>query len=311
MQNNGIIKLDQTLRELIEGGGFNGARKQICLKVGITQSALSQYMHGQAQPSLDRLVALARFFNVSLDYLVFGSQERLSSMPPDHGPVVRYIDYALASIQEKADEHNELIARISQALMKQISDVAKQVVVTMPRQTAGMLVDDEILILEEYNIETWLVSMNLQYDVIVSEETQEAAAGRFFSVVVRNLMRGRKYLFLLPGDVQDWRIHAESYREMLLKHCNNDYSVVNNCKFRVTQSPLMAGMALCKLDVAALVKEEPILFEHIRDSVDHDGWFGYTIPPSPHLRADAVMDIFHLEHAKKGYESMWKKADTI
>src|SRR5205807_1207777 len=107
----------------------------------------------------------------------------------------------------------------------------KEIISTIPRQTAGMLVDDEILILEEYNIETLLVSMNLHYDVIVSGEAQEAAAGRFFSVVVRNLMRGRKYHFLLPADVQNWKRHADSYREMLLKHCNNDHTILNNCKF--------------------------------------------------------------------------------
>src|SRR5579863_5608165 len=60
------IKLSETLTLLVNKSSYS--RHEICAALSISPSALSQYLHGIAVPSLPKLVELARFFNVSLGY---------------------------------------------------------------------------------------------------------------------------------------------------------------------------------------------------------------------------------------------------
>lgn len=43
---------------------------QVATTLGLSQSAISKYEHGIKEPSKGALVALAKYYDVSLDYLV-------------------------------------------------------------------------------------------------------------------------------------------------------------------------------------------------------------------------------------------------
>ena len=60
------------LRQLRDKKGIE--QKDIAEYLGVTTSAYGHYEKGRREPSLDVLVKLAAFFNVSLDYLVTGKQ---------------------------------------------------------------------------------------------------------------------------------------------------------------------------------------------------------------------------------------------
>ena len=47
----------------------------LCEAVGITKSAISRFEHGKDNPSCNTLIALADYFDVSLDYLVGRSDD--------------------------------------------------------------------------------------------------------------------------------------------------------------------------------------------------------------------------------------------
>jgi transcriptional regulator with XRE-family HTH domain len=309
------IKLHETLMTLINEGGFSGTRKQICSAVGISASALSQFARGQARPSLETLVRLAQFFDVSLDYLVFGVHERRQAPAADHGPLARYIDVTLANLQNKSDERTALVARIARALAEQIDSTAERLAAKNGSH-AGLLADEETMVLEGYSVQTWILSMNLQYDIIQPEgedqtgENAEAAAGRFLPIVVSNLSRGGRYRFLLPAALRDWRSVVRSYRTILTRECTNSRLVVNNCGFRTTSSPLIAGCGLYQLDLPRMSRENPVLLEQIRHVI-RDGWIGYVIPPSQELRADALLDAGHLENARRTFADMWRRGQRI
>ena len=66
------VKLGEMLERLIEQGGYSRNRKRILTKLGISGAALSQYVRQQTWPSFSKLLAIADFFGVSLDYLVYG-----------------------------------------------------------------------------------------------------------------------------------------------------------------------------------------------------------------------------------------------
>src|SRR5688572_19444005 len=151
--NEDTIKLHETLTALLKEGGFSGTRKQVCSAVGISASALSQFTRGQANPSLETLVRLARFFEVSLDYLVLGVHGRAQAPAADHGPLARYIDVALANLQTKSDERTALMGRIARALAEQIDSTAERLAAGKGTY-AGLLKDEETMLLEGYSAET-------------------------------------------------------------------------------------------------------------------------------------------------------------
>ena len=45
-------------------------QKQLADIIGVQEVSFQRYEYGTARPSLDKLIALADYFNVSLDYLV-------------------------------------------------------------------------------------------------------------------------------------------------------------------------------------------------------------------------------------------------
>jgi transcriptional regulator with XRE-family HTH domain len=333
------IKLHEILTRLLTEGGFSGTRKQVCAAVGISPSALSQMARGQTKPSLETLVRLADFFRVSLDYLVLGEQSAPPTPATDYGPLARYIDLSLARLQAQSDERVDLVARIGRALAEQIEHVAREVASASP-SLAGVLRDEETMLLEAYSVQTWIFSMNLHYDIILTRDpppsvaarerpTRSAgaaetsatggaggaeagveAAGRFLPVVAQNLGRGRHYRFLLPAAVRDWRPVVQSYRTLLTKDLPNAQSVLHNCPFRVTTGPGVASYGLYQLDLAGLEREAPLLFAQVRHAVS-EGWLGYVIPPSRELQADALMDRLHLEQARRTFAELWRRAQPL
>ena len=50
-------------------------QKQVANSLEITETLYQKYEHGKVKPSFDNLIAIADYFNVSLDYLVGLSDE--------------------------------------------------------------------------------------------------------------------------------------------------------------------------------------------------------------------------------------------
>ena len=48
----------------------NLTQKQVATKLGIRQQSYTRYENGAGEPSLDTLVAIAKIYNVSVDYLL-------------------------------------------------------------------------------------------------------------------------------------------------------------------------------------------------------------------------------------------------
>lgn len=295
------------LKETLEGMGLDHDRKRLCQRVGITQSALSQYLNGQARPRLDTLVRLADFLGVSLDYLVFGSQPR-SSRAPDYGPLARYIDLALANLQDRVSMHSDLVARVGHALSQQIDRMVRE----QNREAypvAGLLSHDEAMQLEELSTRIYVIATTLQYDIIQTNEG--AAAGRFLPIVLRNLARGKEYRWLLPGVAEPWEPVVASYRALLQGEDATDGSGLSRCKFRCVRVHAITGCALYQLNIAELQARAPVLLERVRHSISPDHWIGYLIPPTLDLGADILMDVTHLKAARKSFDALWRHGRPI
>lgn len=299
------VKFGQMLESLIERGGYSRNRKKILSTLGISAAALSQYVREQTRPSFGKLLAIAEFFEVSLDYVVYGTP---TSSLIDYGPLYRYVDHALADVQARGSRHSAVVARIGRVLADRIDDVASELASAPTATREGLLQDDEMLRLERYCRKADILSLNLEFDVI--QRDQGTAAGRFLPVVAANLQRGGVYRFLVPGPDRAMEGSVESCRRLLADQVGGD-RVRQNCAFRRTSSPPLVGVVLLRLDPVALKAEEPALYWQISDHLSDDGWLGCIIRPNNDSNSDMLMDPPHARRARSSFEALWSTAVVI
>lgn len=49
-------------------------QQKVAMDLNITREALSHYENGKREPSLSMLVAMSKYFNVSINYLITGEE---------------------------------------------------------------------------------------------------------------------------------------------------------------------------------------------------------------------------------------------
>jgi len=304
------VKFSSILADLINGGGYRGNRSEILAAANITSSALSQYLGGQSRPSFQSLVALADFFDVSIDYLVFGTQIR-ADVAPDHGPLARYVDLALSQVQQHTQRHSALVARIGHILSSKIDEAVREAVDANMTGVPYMLSDEDLLILETYCRENNILTMDLSNDILLSPDGGEDAPGRFLPVVEQNIRVGNSYRFLLAGRLDtDWKDVVARMRRLLHAQCSVE-AVNVHCKFRVTNAPVFDGVCVYRADVISLQREMPALFEVVRGFLDDDGWGSNAIPPSLYSNASAIHDPLRRDNARRQFDYLWRNGTPV
>jgi transcriptional regulator with XRE-family HTH domain len=296
------VQLEKMLSTLIERGGYTRNRQPILEAVEITAAALSQYTKGHTRPSFQKLVALAEFFGVSLDYLVFGE---LVSTPVDNGPLARYMEHALGDIQARTRRHSDLASRIGRVLVDRIDEVAKELVDSRTAGREGLIEQDEVLRIERYCCQADIITTDLSPNIIDIADSR-AAAGQFFQVVVANLMKSCRYRFLLADVPPDT---VTMFREMIAAAAGGD-RLVEYCSFRRAVFPVMGGVGLYHLDTATLAMEDPGLYTQFSKHLSRDNCLGYLNRPNNDSNADMLMSPEYTERALDAFEASWNAAGS-
>jgi transcriptional regulator with XRE-family HTH domain len=68
------VKFSAILAGLLSAPEQAVSRKKLAGHLGVNEATVSHYVHGRSNPSFEALVGIAGFFNVSLDFLVFGER---------------------------------------------------------------------------------------------------------------------------------------------------------------------------------------------------------------------------------------------
>lgn len=50
------------------------SQQKVAMDLNISRESISYYENGQREPSLDLLVQMSKYFNVSIDYLITGKE---------------------------------------------------------------------------------------------------------------------------------------------------------------------------------------------------------------------------------------------
>jgi transcriptional regulator with XRE-family HTH domain len=297
------VKLEEMLNSLIERGGYTRHRQAILDSVGLSAAGLSQYTRGHTRPSFQKLIALADFFGVSLDYLVFGE---IVSAPVDHGPLARYVEHALADVQTRASRHSDLLTRIGRVLADRVNEVAVELMDSRTAGREGLIEQDEVLRVERYCLQADIVSTDMNPNMI--DMTGGAiVAGQFLPVVTANISKGCRYRFLLAGEPGAHPGAVSQFREMVGSTTGGD-RLNEYCSFRRTVLPVLCGSGLYRLDVGAFALEEPGLHTQFNKYLLNDAWLGYLNRPNEDSNADMLMSPGHTERARGAFETLWNAA---
>lgn len=300
----GTVKLEQMLATLIKEGGYSRNRRTILDSVGITAAALSQYTRGQTRPSFQKLLALADFFNVSLDYLVYGEPTR---DPVDQrGTLVQYVEHSWEDLQSRVSRHADLVARIGRVLADRVDQVAAELAASPTAGREGLIEQDELVRIERYCQQVDIVAFDLGSDIIATI-TASAEEGQFFHVVAANLAKGCKYRFLLACDDRAFRETVPRFRNLVSARVGGD-QLNENCSFRRSTHPVAVGSGLYRLDVAELSADEPALLAQFSSHLFGGAWLGYVNRPNETSNADMIMGPSFTERAQNTFEALWRDA---
>ncbi|WP_330632129.1 helix-turn-helix domain-containing protein [Halocatena halophila] len=308
MQEETEIKLEEKLSELLAVS--DKSYNEVANEIGVSSSSIAQYRKGQSRPSLENLVALADVFDVTLDFLVFGEKDEHTNQ--DYDPVIRHVDKSLGNLQDRTAERTSLLARvgrtISESLDEQINDYLKT---DRTEYNAGIVSNRETICLEEHSIETKLVLRNFEYNLANGDSE---TPGQFFNAVSSNISQDREYKYLLVADAdEDWETCIGDFTDLLSDHSGGEMTVARNCKFRITDAPLIVGYGVYNLDRAAFEEKHEILYEFLmeRNCMNSDGCVGYVAPPSIEGRADSLMDNSYLTTADRVFDELWENAREL
>ena len=298
------VKLETMLARLIERDGYTRNRQPILDSINVTAAALSQYVRGRTRPSFDKLLALADFFEVSLDYLVYGE---LATTPTDPAPLARYVRQVLSDERARTTRHAELVARLCRLIMDRIDEATRGLEKEL-KAFEGLIELGDILRIEHYCQQADIATADLVADIILTDDN-EATPGSFFSVVVDNLSRGCTYRFLLVDELTTRSPIVVRFQEMIKETVGAD-RLHEYCFFRTASSPVPGAPVLYKLNGPTFAMAEPSIFAQVSKYLLNDTWLGYFNRMSNESNADMLMSASHIMRSRHAFEVLWDAATT-
>ena len=107
----------------------NNDQKDLTNSLGIGKQAFSDWKSGRSNSYLKYLVEIASFFDVSLDYLVYGKNSKEDFLRPDEQELLTYYnsvdDNAKALIRERASTLAELVTNDEKTITIKVAARAK------------------------------------------------------------------------------------------------------------------------------------------------------------------------------------------
>ena len=96
------------IESLIKSKGMT--KKLFCEKLGISTGNLGDWKSGKSTPSTNKLIDIAAFFNVSLDWLILGNHSTATGVQERNGDyLLSQIDDVKASDLELTEEEKSFI----------------------------------------------------------------------------------------------------------------------------------------------------------------------------------------------------------
>ena len=301
------VKFSTTLADLLSAPGQAVSRKKLATFLGVNEATVSPYVRGRSNPSFEALIGIARFFNVSLDFLVFGERPPTTTATADDPAGMRAeIRRAVLESADAAGRHLDLVTRISRRLQLEIERAAKELLEDPANLApAGFITNAEAIAIESYALRIRAITRIFQSDI------KDGGPGTFFDVVMNNLQAGVRYEYLLCGDAKHWQPQVAAYRD-LLGSAGLPFDVTHNyLHFRVIDYDVPAAVCILDLDISRLQRMEPILWERQRHAISEEGRWSYISVERQDAQGGVVIEPGYRESASRLFDRGWRQASGI
>ena len=272
------IKFQETLRELLQRNKATVTHKKLGSAIGASSTTVSHYINGRIKPSFDTLIGIAGFFNVTLDYLVFGERTSKPEVQ-DTESVSAQMWRVMTDWRGEQGRQLDLALRVNRRLLAEVERVARDLLHDRENfGPAGFLSDDEAMAIETCSPHTRVMIQTPPADLII-DASGDISRGVYFHTMVDNLRSGRSYQFVFYGrKSQHGRFAdvARAYRKLLGETDLPADLVQENLGFRVIEAELPIAVVLHEIDTGQLERREPVLWERFKEDGIIDGVLAYS-----------------------------------
>jgi len=292
------IHIGDNLKTLIASRGVS--RTDLCEQVGLSESALSNYLNGRIPQSLEPIVALASFFDVSLDYLVTGQDHSRSSSNRD---IEYLLQHHAVEMEQRVEGQNDLFMRVVETFMKNTRVTVNDAIKTNESFNTSILDEEQVWTLERCASEVTIATPYMKNEVIYDSNTDDLKPGRYFHYVKRclDLNPDVQYHFivnaepLLPKNIEQ--------RFLALLH-ENGVPVNDNVRVTVTPSPIYTQIVVYRLIMTKVKAINEILYQRIHPFAGQEKDIGIVLAPSDQVQLNIMMDSKNLGIAKEFLHSV-------
>jgi transcriptional regulator with XRE-family HTH domain len=305
------IKFKETLRDLLEKNKASVTHKKLGSSINASSTTISHYVNGRIKPSFDALVGIAAFFNVTLDYLVFG--ERTSTQPEveDTQSVRAEVSRALAEANAFHGRQRDLIERLNRRLVKEVERVA-ETLMKDPENfgPAGFLTDEETMAIESCSHATKVMIRTAPADVAVDEDGN-ISSGAYFPALTDNLRAGRAYQFIFYGKRSKFAPIVQAYRDLLSRADIGPGLLQGKLEFKVLDAELLIAAVIHEVDTAQFERREPVLWERLRSDGISNGTLVYTATRHDEALGGVVLYDTYFDSALRMFRRDWEAAKPL
>jgi len=299
------VEFETILRDLLGSMAIAGGRKKLARAVEVREATISHYLHGRIRPSFETLVRIADFFNVSLDYLVFGERPRAQAQDDPAG-LRTQVRRAMAETSDQSGRHLDMVTRISRRLQTKIDEAARDLVEHGENLgPVGFVTNAEAIGIESCITQIRIMTRLFQSDI------NEGEPGAFFDVVIANLRLGRPYQYLLYGDRDFWRPEVETFRRLVTEGGVPVELSQESLQFRWLSQELVSAVCILDLDLPLMKRQEPILWERHQRNVSAGGTWAYLSVERADAQGGMTIEPLYLESTLRQFERDWALAKPI
>jgi transcriptional regulator with XRE-family HTH domain len=304
------IKFSEMLRGLLDQSRSTVTHKKLASAIGVSPATVSHYVSGRINPGFDALIGIAVFFNVTLDYLVFGERiERSAGEAPE--TLRASVRRALAEANEFNGRQRDLMVRMNRVLVSNLEQLARDLLKDPEnRGPAGFFTDDEAMAVESCSLSTKVLIRTAPADLQLNAD-REYGPGEYFQTMVENLQARRRYQFLFYGRRATFTPFVEAYRELLSQADVEPGIVQENLEFRVRDAELPTGVVIHDIDVALLERREPILWERLRGQAIVNDTLAYTAVRHEDAKGGVVLFDPYLDSAIRMFKQDWNASSPL
>ena len=316
------IKLSESLASLIRTQGFTGNQKQIAKDVGVSEASLSHYLTGRSAPSFDKLLALADYFGVSLDYLVYGTAANSSPEPArDNDYLSRQMQRALNEAGRQSARRQDLTSRLASvmvdSLTRAVDDIVKQ---PLREESTRTITNDDAIALEEHATEVKIVSAMSNMDQKTGRQSGTTITlpdgsvqpGPFLSVQAENIRRGIRYSQIVQGPKDEWPARVSKLRSNLRNAGVHQEQLGSTHTIKGSEYPTVGTFVI--LFLKDDLTDDPgvqIIRERFRPYFRKDGLFAYISIMDDLFQGGFPLASRYRDNALTIFESMWKDAADL